>query len=420
MAMTKRFFLSFAALILALTGANSVSAQFPVKIKVPKVEKPKPAPSPEAQPTTETTSQPTQPAQPAESQPENRSTSGAPQAGGPYAVKPEPPMTTPQFLPDTLEVQVEHWDYYWKIPNDNHNTSWAPRMRFDVIYGGTTKLRLKADYFMPDGSLWFTEPLEQRGFGEEKTSKVGVYSQDDSNRDKKAIVTGGLFGFKITNIRDNSTVFQGKIKVVRYKPQYSDARYKNEVDYYVDYDWKLPIGFADLDWERDNATPTIRMWFKGDLKTDGFEARLFHNGQQIATTDDGGGVSTGERYYADKRGNDESLFWHEFTFSWPKRAEFIVTEDLRNFTIYKNTLFINQMPGEYVVKVYYNGDQVRETKFSIGNNGTYADNGIARQNNLTTNKVILPVKVMGTLDKWNPVNAKAMGFYGNPVNGLIP
>ncbi|MDQ2975482.1 MAG: hypothetical protein M3R69_08740 [Acidobacteriota bacterium] len=71
-------------------------------------------------------------------------------------------MTTPQFLPETLEVQIEHWDYYWKIPNDNHNTSWAPRLKFDVVYGGSTKLRLKADYFMPDGSLWFSEPLEQR------------------------------------------------------------------------------------------------------------------------------------------------------------------------------------------------------------------------------------------------------------------
>jgi hypothetical protein len=409
--------LSFVFLMLVTTAFLTVqiaSAQLPIKI--PKVSKPKPQPTPAetAQPTPAADSESTQP------QPETRSTSSgrAPQAGGPYAVKPEPPMTTPQFLPETLEIQVEHWDYHWKIPNDNHNTSWAPRMKFDVIYGGSTKLRLKADYLMPDGTVWFSEPLEQRGFGDERTSTVGVFSQDDSNRDKKAIVTGGLFGFKITNIRDNSTVFQGKFKIVRYKPKYSDARYKNEVDYYVDYDWKLPIGFADLAWEGNVATPTIRMWFKGDLKTDSFEARLFHNGQQIATTDDGGVVNTGERYYADKRGDDESLFWHEFTFYWPHRAEFIVTEDLRNFTAYKKTLFINQMPGEYVVKVYYNGDQVRETKFSIGSNGTYDDNGIARQNNLTTNKIVLPVKVMGTVDKWNPTNAKAMGFYGNPVAGI--
>lgn len=328
-------------------------------------------------------------------------------------------MTTPQFLPETLEIQVQHWEYYWKIPNDNHNTSWVPRINFDVVYGGSTKLRLKADYFMPDGSLWFSEPLEHRGSFSERSSIGRVSSQSDSNRDQKSIVTGGLFGIKITNIRDNSTVFQGKFKVVRYKPTVSDARYKNEVDYYVDYDWKLPFAFADLNWQTDYATPTIRMWFKGEnLKTENLEARLFHNGQQIATTDDGGGVGSGERYYADKRGNDEALFWREVTFSWSRRVEFIVTEDLRNFTAYKNAKFINQMPGEYVVKVYHNGEQVRETKFAIGNDGTYADNGIAKQSNLTTNKVMLPVKVMGTMEKWNPANAKAMGFYGNPVAGV--
>lgn len=413
--MRRPFFVFLMLVITTCFTVQLASAQLPIKI--PKVGKPKPQPTPAEtpQPTSSPTSEPTQP-QPTETR--NPSSGRTAQSGGPYAVKPEPPTTTPQFLPETLEVQVEHWDYYWKIPNDNHNTSWVPRLNFKVFYGGSTKLRLKADYSMPDGSLWFSEALEYRGGFDNRSGIALVQSESDSNRDKKSIITGGTFGLKITNIRDNSTVFQGKFKVVRYKPKYSDARYKNEVDYYVDYDWKLPIGFADLDWERDNATPTIRMWFKGDLKTDNLEARLFRNGQQIATTDDGGGVNTGERYYADKRGDDESLFWHEFTFSWPNRVEFIVTEDLRNFTAYKNALFINQMPGEYIVKIYFNGEQVRETKFSIGNDGNYADNGIARQSNLTTNKVILPVKVMGTVDKWNPVNAKAMGFYGNPVVGI--
>ena len=408
----KRVSLPGVVLVLFIFGLQTASAQL---IKIPKISKPKPQPTP-----TETAQPAPSDSQPAQSQPSNRNSSSvaAPANGGPYAVQPEAPMT-PQFLPESLEIQVEHWDYYWKIPNDNHNTSWAPRMKFDVVYGGSTKLRFKADYFMPDGSLWFSEPIEQRGIMNDRDHIVGMYSQDDSARDKKTIVVGGMFGFKITNIRDNSTVFQGKFKVNRYKPQYSDARYRNEVDYYVDYDWKLPIGFADVYYSRDNATPIIRMWFKGDIANENLEARLFYYGQQIATTDDGGGVDHGEDYYADKRGDDKSLFWREFKFSWPSRIEFIMTEDLRNFTAYNNAKFINQMPGEYVVKVYYNGEQVRETKFSIGNNGTYADNGIAKQNGLTTNKVILPVKVMGTLDKWNPANAKTMGFYGNPVTGAL-
>jgi hypothetical protein len=414
----RRSFLVMLVLVMTVFLTHAASAQF----KIPKFPKPKPQPTP-----TETTQPaPSTDSEPAQPQPETRTSSSAatPRAGGPYLVKPEPPMTAPQFLPETLEVQVEHWEYYWKIPNDNHNTSWVPRINFDVVYGGSTKLRLKADYFMPDGSLWFSEPLEYRGSFSDSSAIGGVQSESDSNRDKKSIVIGGLFGLKITNIRDNSTVFQGKFKVVRYKPQNTDARYKNEVDYYVDYDWKLPIGFADVNWQSerdpDYATPTIRMWFKGDIKGDNLEARLFHNGQQIATTDDGGSVNSAERYWADKRGDDQSLFWNEFKFSWPQRVEFIVTEHARDFTTYKNTLWLNQKPGEYVVKVYYNGEQVRETKFSVGNNGTYADNGIARQSNLTTNKVILPVKVMGTLDKWNAANAKAQGFYGNPVNGLVP
>lgn len=411
----RRSFLVILVLFMSVFFAQSASAQL---IKIPKIPKPKPQPTPTetAQPAPSTDSESAQP------QPTNqpKSTGPAPRAGGPYAVQPEAPMN-PQFLPDTLEVQVEHWDYHWKIPNDNHNTSWAPRIRFFVFYGGSTKLRFKADYSMPDGSPWFSEALEYRGGYDERSGLSLVASPSDSSRDKNAIVAGGLFGIKITNIRDNSTVFQGKFKVNRYKPQYSDARYKNEVDYYVDYDWKLPIGLADLNYNRDNATPIIRMWFKGDIANDNLEARLFHNGQQIATTDDGGGgVDHGEDSYADKRGDDKSLFWREFKFSWPSRIEFIMTEDLRNYTAYSNAKFINQMPGEYVVKVYYNGEQVRETKFSIGNNGNYADNGIAKQNNLTTNKIILPVKVMGTLDKWNAVNAKAQGFYGNPVNGLTP
>ncbi|MFN2530685.1 MAG: hypothetical protein ABR555_05260 [Pyrinomonadaceae bacterium] len=413
----KAFFLSLALFVTLAFGLQNASAQFP-KIKIPKPPKPQATPAP--QPTSD--SQPAQPAPATDaptSQPATPSGGSASAGGGPYTVEPPVP-TQPQFLLDTLQVDLELWDYYWKIPNDNHNTSWSPRIKFDVIYGGSTKLRYKADYFMPDGSLWFSEPLEQRGIEDERSHTIGIYSQQDSNSDKRAIVVGGLFGFKITNIRDNSTVYQGKFKIVRFKPQYSDARYRNEVDYYVDYDWKLPLGLADLDYQRDYATPIIRMWFKGDFDNSNLEARLFHNGQQIATTDDGGLVDHGDDMYAKKRGDDKSLFWREFKFSWPKKALFIMTPDQRNYTAYRDTLYINQMPGEYVVKVYYNGEQVRETKFTVGDNGTYADNGIAKQNNLSTNKIILPVKVMGTLDKWNPVSAKAMGVYGSPVNGLTP
>jgi hypothetical protein len=69
------------------------------------------------------------------------------------------------------------------------------------------------------------------------------------------------------------------------------------------------------------------------------------------------------------------------------------------------------------VKVFYKGEQVRETRFSIAL-GNYADNGLAAQNKVSTNKIVLPVKVLGTADKWNATAWKTDGFYGNPLTGF--
>jgi len=327
-------------------------------------------------------------------------------------VRPVPP-DEPKFLVDKLVINPEIWSYNAKVPNNNHNTSWAPRIWVDTYFGGDLKPRWKVEYFMPDGSLWFSEPLDFRPNIDHSASLSRFMSPDDSNRDKKAIVTGGSFGLKITDTRAETTVFQGKFTIVRYKPKDSDPQYKNEVDYYVDNDWRLPIALADLDWATDHATPEIRMWFKGDLKNDSFEARLLKDGKQIASTDDApGGINTGERFWAEKQEKDPALFWHEFIFSWPSRIEFLRTGDGLNQTEFGSTTWINQKPGQYTVKIFYDGEQVRETQFTIGPDGTYANTGIAGKAGLSTNTVILPVKVTGTKEKWNPVNAKALGFYG--------
>jgi len=60
---------------------------------------------------------------------------------------------------------------------------------------------------------------------------------------------------------------------------------------------------------------------------------------------------------------------------------------------------------------------VRETKFNIAD-GNFADNGLAKQNGISTDKIILPVKVLGNVDKWNAATWKTAGFYGNPLTGF--
>jgi hypothetical protein len=60
---------------------------------------------------------------------------------------------------------------------------------------------------------------------------------------------------------------------------------------------------------------------------------------------------------------------------------------------------------------------VGKTKFNIAD-VNFVDNGIAKQNSISTDKVILPVKVMGNVDKWNAATRKTEAFYGNPLTGF--
>jgi hypothetical protein len=392
-------FLTFAILTLTVLGLQTAAAQFPKIPKIPKPNsQPKPTPTPEAQ------AQPAAEPQPAP-QPaaEARAASGAaPASGGPYARKFEP-TETPMLLPETLEVQTELQD-----------GKWYPSVKFQIAYAGEARPRYKAEYTLPTGAPWYFETLEKKWDG----PFYLMESAYDSEKASKAIPTEGLFGLKITNMRDNSTAFQGKFRITKFKQ--AGASGPKDVDYSVDHDWALPIGYTNVDWgggRAEQGDPGIQMWFKGGIKTDDLEAQLFYNGKQIATTDEGGSVNSAERRFSKYAGDNPTLFWQLLEFRWPRKLLFIGDERARDYTRNEGKLYINQMPGEYTVKVLYQGAQVRETKFKIAD-GDFAGVGVSLPNGLKTYRVILPVRVMGTADKWNPARWKTDAFYGNPPVGL--
>lgn len=410
--MTRISFLIPAFCVVVILILQPARAQFPLKIKIPKS---RPTPTQGAQPSTTTDAQPTQP------QTENRNPpkqSVAASNGGPYA-KRLFPTETPVFLPETLDITCDKTDSYWKVLNSTNYSSWVPKLSFRVFYGGSARLRYKADYLMPDGSPWFGETLDQRGDRDETNFTYLIASEYDSNKYQgKALTGGGTFGVKITNMRDNSVVFQGKFKVVKRKSDVTDAKYRNKFDFYVDQDWNLPIGYAGVNWKwsKDSALPFVQMWFKGGLNASDLEARLYRDEQQIATTDEGGDVSVAETR---NRGGhspaeERTVEWILYQFDWHNKILFINNAHARALTSNKNKLFINESPGEYTVKVFYKGEQVRETKFAIAD-GNFADNGIAAQSRLTTNKIILPVKLSGNIDKWDASAWRADAFYGNAL-----
>ena len=79
----------------------------------------------------------------------------------------------------------------------------------------------------------------------------------------------------------------------------------------------------------------------------------------------------------------------------------------------------SENPGEYEVKVLYQGHLVRSIKFSVDAEGKLVDNGIAKANKLGNDRIVVPVTIMGESDgQWNKMAWKTDAFYGNPLSGF--
>ncbi len=79
----------------------------------------------------------------------------------------------------------------------------------------------------------------------------------------------------------------------------------------------------------------------------------------------------------------------------------------------------SENPGDYEIKIIYQGHLIRSLKFAVDAEGKLVDNGIATANNLGSDRVIVPVQVIGDQDsQWDRLAWKTDAFYGNPLKGF--
>lgn len=412
--MKKYHFATCALLLTAILGPQTFSAQFPrlPKIDKPKVDKPKAEqPKPEGSQAPATADdEGTSPAKP---------TGGGKSAG----VKKTEASSTPVLLKDTLEVRTYRLQF-WKQRDNGSHWSWIPQVRFQVLHDGSSTQRYTAEWLKPDGSLWFSENLKP-GSSVGRVQTVFIKSEVPSEEvEKLASVTGGTYGVKITNAKSGEVAFEGKFKVSRLAALAADPKYKNQFDFYVEEDWLLPVAYVGYDNEENFEAPhpSVWMWFKGDkVQPEDFEARLFYNDRQIASTDEN--CNNCVKSHEQERGvescpsREETCHWRLRRFYW---KNFVTINEQYDFFKNRvpNTTATNDAPGEYTVKVFYKNQQVREAKFSVGANGAIAPNNFSDKIILINHKVLVPAKVTGTAEKWNPAAWKTDMFYGNPPAGF--
>jgi hypothetical protein len=407
----KRNLILTAAILFVMTfGFQAVSAQFTIKVpKIPKVEKPKPTEQERPQTNNDGAGQVASP-------PTNR------KSGSERIYENQRPTAVPVLLKNSIYVKTQVHDEYWKAPGQRDYSSWVPLIRFDHFYNNEKSLNYTVEYFNPDGSLWYSEKLEQGNSSADRTVLFQSPSPYGGVLDTKSTDKTGVYSFKVTDQDTKQVIYQGKFKVGKYSRAYRPQE-KNKNDFYVEHDWLAPfgmIGFDHSDLDIGGITPKVSVWLNGLITADELEGRIFYKGQQIASTKDkinGSGVTD----YDERMPNYAPSFAHHQIW---KRWQF----QLGNFLLdnkgpynpdyYPNAHFFDKNPGDYTVKIYLKGTQIREMNFSVGADGKFAAPAYTDQIFMPYHTILLPVKIIGTPDKINPAAWKTDAFYNNPLNGF--
>ncbi|HEV2913478.1 MAG TPA: hypothetical protein VGX92_09365 [Pyrinomonadaceae bacterium] len=327
-------------------------------------------------------------------------------------------------------VQITAW-----TNNSYHGNydvwSWVPKIEFRVNGPIPSGSQLYVEFMQPGGSApWVTFDCDT-----DETQKGRWWKTECGGRqveDKSTTAVGPVnFAIKMRNelAGTNSTIFTGKMKVAKTLSNEVGPKAANKFVYYVDHDWNLPIGYIFYTpddvygWEYPSFN--VAFWVRGEAVR--FDPHLFYQGKEIGRVfNDGIQVGT-----ASCEAKVENGTTHYVNDAMPQKAKWARVEC--SFPIVKqwdktqggqpnsNEMFMMASnPGEYEFKLLWNNKLARSLKFTVGPGGKL-DNGIASSNKLGSDRVIVPVTIIGDQDgTWDRTAWKTDAFYGNPLSGFAP
>ncbi|MGH9949463.1 MAG: hypothetical protein ACRD6X_20000 [Pyrinomonadaceae bacterium] len=329
------------------------------------------------------------------------------------------PTGTPVLLKNSVYVQATTHNEYWKMLSQRNYSSWVPSLRFSHFFNNEKNLNYMVEYFNPDGSPWYSEKLEQSSrIAGDRTVLFQSPSPWAGILDTKSTAATGVFSFKITDQDSNEVLYKGKFKVGKFSTA-NGSPDKNKFQFFVDHDWLMPFGMIGFHHSLDHvgAMPLlVSVWLKGDVSASELEGRIFYKGQQIVSTKDGGGAGDYDERTTDMAAAFSPLSrWKRWEFQW--RNFLFDNNGTFNRDNFPNAHYADKNPGDYTVKVYRGGTQIRELSFTIGADGKYVVPAYTGQLFMPYHRIILPVKIMGT-EKWDSASWKTDSFYGNLLTGF--
>ena len=335
----------------------------------------------------------------------------------------------PTIVKDSVQVSAFTHSSY---KGDFKTWSWVPKTQFRVNGPIPSGSQLYVEFNVPGLGPWVKYDC-----GTQETQKGRWWQPDECGgpngipEDKGITYTGPVnFAIKMRNELmggPDLTLFTGKAKVGKVHSGEAGPNFVNHFDYYVDQDWNLPIGYVFLvpegvyGWKRPRLSFVI--WVRGEIHGS-FEPHLFKDGKEVGKMFyEGQPVSTPSCGSSEIEINTTHIVGKQYV--WTKmKCEFSSVvgwnkTDESNESSFGRLYVFSENPGEHEMKILYKGRLVRTFKFSVNAEGKIVDNGIAANNKLGNDRVIVPVQVLGDSDgPWDRNAWKTDAFYGNPLTGF--
>ena len=330
----------------------------------------------------------------------------------------------PTIAKDSIQIRAFTFNVY----KGNFDVwSWVPEMKFRVNGPIASGSQLYVQFSLPTGP-WVKFDCETNN-----TEKGYWWKTECGGRQiaeaQSSTYTGPVnFVIKMRNELQgtDTTIFTGKMKVGKHRSNEHGPKAVNKFVYYVDHDWNLPIGYVYLTasdvhgWKMPDFH--VAFWVRGDAYK--FDPHLFYQGKEvgkkfldgmeIGRAGCGAEVEINPTHYVEETVLQKAK-WARIECDFPNikgsntAGEGHIAGEL--FTLDKN-------PGEYEFKLLWNNKLARSIKFTVAPGGKF-DNGIATSNLLGSDRVIVPVQIIGDQDgPWNKTAWQTDAFYGNPLKGF--
>ncbi len=333
----------------------------------------------------------------------------------------------PTIAKDSVQVRAFTYSSY----KGNYDTfSWAPLITYRVNGPIPSGGQLYVEYTVP-GSGPVRFDCETGETPADRWWKTTCGGREGVPEEKATTYTGPFnFAIKMRNelAGTDTTIFTGKAKVGKvHSNEIKTGKFANHFVYYVDHDWNMPIGYVyytadDLKgWDRPILH--VAFWARGEtarmdphLFYQGKEVgRIMYEGEQVGKASCEPDVENGTTNFVDKTDAPQEAKWARVVCTFNNVRAWDKSGEKWGFG---EPHLLGSNPGEYEMKLLWNNKLARSIKFNVPAGGVL-DTSLAASNKLGTDRLIVPVTVLGDQDgTWDRTAWKTDAFYGNPLTGF--